>query len=204
MSELRIPPRPRADWDETVLHALSMLAPQSAAGSGSAEQAQRTGQTDDRPPSNIVGVFAWHPELTQSFFTFNRHLFRSTLSGRLRELAIVRTGWVRRAEYEWAQHVRIARGLGVSDAEIEAISEGPDSELWGPLEAAVLRAVDEMCEERYVSDDTWEQLSADLDRHQLMDLVFTVGAYDLLAMAMTTFGLELDPDMAGFPTQSSP
>ena len=38
-------------------------------------------------------------------------------------------------------------------------------------------------------------LAAELDTHQLMDLIFTVGAYDLLAMAMRTFGLEPDADL---------
>ena len=38
-------------------------------------------------------------------------------------------------------------------------------------------------------------LAGELDRHQLMDLVFTVGAYDLLAMAFKSFGVELDEDL---------
>jgi alkylhydroperoxidase family enzyme len=137
--------------------------------------------------------------LTKGFFSFNSHLFHSTLPDRIRELAIVRTGWLRRGEYEWAQHVRLARAAGVSEAEIAAVSEGPEAELWEPFEAAALRAVDELCEERYISDSTWASLSGDLDRQQLMDLVFTVGGYDLLVMAMNTFGLELDPGLEGFP-----
>jgi hypothetical protein len=44
-------------------------------------------------------------------------------------------------------------------------------------------------------------LAEDFDRQQLMDLVFTIGAYDLLAMAFNTFGLELDPGLTGFPPQ---
>jgi hypothetical protein len=40
-----------------------------------------------------------------------------------------------------------------------------------------------------VSASTWSQLAASLDERQLMDLVFTVGAYALLAMAFNAFGV---------------
>ncbi|HLH59157.1 MAG TPA: hypothetical protein VKV33_08400, partial [Streptosporangiaceae bacterium] len=79
---------------------------------------------------------------------------------------------------------------------------GPDAPVWGPRDAALLRSVDEIVADRYVSDETWERLAGHLDRRQLMDLVFTVGAYDLLAMAMNTFGLELDPGLTGFPSET--
>ena len=87
----------------------------------------------------------------------------------------------------------------LSDAEIDAIAAGPDAAVWGPLDAALLRSVDEMVNDRRIGDETWRQLAEHLDRQQLMDLVFTVGAYDLLCMAFDTFGIELDPGLAGFP-----
>ena len=47
-----------------------------------------------------------------------------------------------------------------------------------------------------MSDVTWSALAETFDDQQLMDLVFTVGAYDLLAMAFRSFGIELDQDLA--------
>ena len=76
---------------------------------------------------------------------------------------------------------------------------GPDAPVWEPRDAALLRAVDEIDTDRYVSDATWKLLAEHLDRQQLMDLVFTVGNYDLLCMAFNTFGLRLDPGQEGFP-----
>jgi alkylhydroperoxidase family enzyme len=146
-----------------------------------------------------MGIFAWHPDLARAFYTFNTHLFNSTLSARDRELVTVRIGWVRRGEYEWAQHVRMAIKAGLSQEEVDAISAGPDSPVWGARDAALLRSVDEVAADRYVSDETWKQLSEHFDRKQLMDVVFTIGAYDLLAMAFNTFGVELDPGLTGFP-----
>ena len=195
MSEPRIPPRPPADFDAEVLDALSVLSPPGAPPP-TPEQLERI---RGRRVSNIVGIFAWHPALTKGFMTFNNHLFRSTLSERVRELVTVRACWLRQGEYEWAQHVTLARKAGLSDEEIDAIGAGPDAAIWGPLDAALLRSVDEMIRDRRVGDNTWQQLTDHLDRQQLMDLVFTVGAYDLLCMAFDTFGIELDPGLTGFP-----
>lgn len=192
----RIPPRDRSDWDDDVRAALSSLRPPaSATAGGSTPPAARS----ERPASGILGIFAWHPELTRGWLQFNNHLFHSTLSGRVRELVTVRIAWLRDGEYEWAQHVRMARACGLTDEEIDAIAVGPDAPVWKPLDAALLRAVDELCHERYISDATWTELSSELSRQELMDVVFTVGAYDLLAMAMNTFGLQMDPGLQGFP-----
>ena len=179
-----------------MLDALSALRPPGAAR-------RPEGPPRPRPSSNILGIFSWHPALAKAFFTFNSHLFHSTLSPRDRELATVRIAWLRRGEYEWAQHVRMARSAGLSDAEVDAIMAGPDSLVWGPRDAALLRSVDELATDHYVSDETWKRLSEDFDRQQLMDLVFTIGAYDLLAVAFNTFGLQLDPGLTGFPPEAT-
>lgn len=202
MSEIRIPPRPADDWDAEVFDALSVLRPPGTARP-SPDQDQPVSGRRQRPVSNLLGVFSWHPALTKAFLVFNNHLFSSTLSARDRELVTVRVAWLRRGEYEWAQHVGMARAAGMSDAEVDAISDGPDAALWGPRDATLLRSVDEIVADRYVSDRTWEQLAEHLDRKQLMDLVFTIGSYDLLAMAFNVFGLQLDPGLAGFPRSES-
>ena len=200
MSEPRIPPRPAADWDAEVKDALSVLRPPD--NTRKASDAKPAGDAKPRQArhvSNILGVFCWHPALAKSFFTFNNHLFASTLTARDRELATVRVACLRRGEYEWSQHVAMARVAGVTEAEIEATSVGPDAPVWSERDATLLRAVDELVNDRYLGDETWKQVAKYLDRKQVMDLVFTVGAYDMLAMAMNTFGLQLDPDQAGFP-----
>jgi alkylhydroperoxidase family enzyme len=179
-----------------VLDALSALRPPGSTRRPADPQAKR-------PSSNILGIFSWHPALAKAFFTFNSHLFHSTLPARDRELATVRVAWLRKGEYEWAQHVRMARSAGLSDEEVDAIMVGPDSPVWGPRDAALLRSVDELATDHYVSDETWKRLAEDFDRPQLMDLVFTIGAYDLLAVAFNTFGLQLDPGLTGFPPETT-
>ena len=153
--------------------------------------------TPDRPKAlNLLGLFAHHPELTRAYHTFNGHvLFASTLSVRQRELLVLRVASLRGSAYEWAQHVFLARDAGIDEDEIARVVEGPDEPGWAPLDAAMVRAVDELLADAMIADDTWKVLAGELDEQQLMDLVFTVGAYDLLAMALRSFGVELDADL---------
>jgi alkylhydroperoxidase family enzyme len=145
---------------------------------------------------NVLGMMAHHPDLARAYHAFNGHvLFATTLSLRQRELVVLRVAAVRGAEYEWAQHVVQAIDAGMTSAEVDRVAEGPDAAGWTPLEQAMLRAVDELVAGAKISDETWAVLAADLDAKQLMDLVFTVGAYDLLAMAMRSFGVQLDDDL---------
>jgi 4-carboxymuconolactone decarboxylase len=194
----RIQPRPPSDWDAEVFDALAVMRRQ-----GDSEAAQGNEPAAPRVV-NALAVLMRYPALAKAFLTFNRHLlFNSSLSDRIRELLILRIAWLRRAEYEWAQHVLLAQRAGLSKEEIEAVKKGQGSAVWAPFDAALLAAVDELHADALVTDTTWDALAAGLDQHQLMDLVFTVGAYDLLAMAFNTFGLELDPGLEGFEKLSS-
>ncbi len=145
---------------------------------------------------NALGLLAHHPELTIAYHHFNGHvLFASTITPRQRELLVLRVAVLRDAEYEWAQHAVLAGDAGISEAELGAVRSGPSDAAWSPFEAALLTAADELVEHARLSDATWTTLSGELDTQQLMDVVFTVGAYDLLAMAFRTFDVELDDDL---------
>jgi 4-carboxymuconolactone decarboxylase len=151
----------------------------------------------DRPKGlNVLGTLARHPELARAYHTFNGHiLFSTTLTPRVREVLVLRVAAVRRADYEWAQHVVLAADAGLSPEEVDRIAEGPEAEAWSPVDRALVAAVDELLHDARISDATWATLAAELDEQQLMDLVFTVGAYDVLAMAFRTFDIELDDDL---------
>lgn len=154
------------------------------------------------PVLNIFRMLANHPKLLKRWLVFGNHvLAKSTLPARERELVILRVGWLCRAEYEWSQHVSIARGSGVSDAEIERVAQGPDAPGWSESERALLCAADELHADAFVSDATWRELARHFDTKQLMDLVFTVGQYQLVSMALNTLGVQLEPGAPRFPAR---
>ena len=153
--------------------------------------------TENRPKGlNVLGTMAHHPALAQAYFTFNGHvLLATTLTERQRELIIMRVAAVRKSGYEWAQHLFVARDVGLTDEEIGRIGYGPDAPFWSDLDAAMLRAVDELVEDASISQSTWGMLVADLDTQQVLDLICTVSAYDTLARIFNSLELDVDDDI---------
>ena len=109
------------------------------------------------------------------------------LEPRLRELAVLRVAHLSGCAYEWDEHVAIGQRAGLSPADVDAIRRGEAADDFDRL---VLAAVDELVEQTKLSDASWTALGEHLDKRQLMDFVFTVGGYHLLAMALNTFGVE--------------
>jgi len=148
---------------------------------------------------NIFRTLAHHPKLLERWMVFGTHVLnKSTLPAREREMLILRIGWLCRSEYEWGQHVLIGKAAGLTDEEIERIKAGPDAAGWTEQEASLLRAVDEVRADAFISDPTWQALSARLNRQQLLDLIFTVGQYNLVSMALNSLGVQLDEGIPGF------
>ncbi len=153
---------------------------------------------DPASPSglNAMGVLAHHPELTAAYNQLIRHaLYFTTITPRQRELLVLRVAHVRGAAYEWAQHVYQAGVAGLTPEEMARVRTGPSATEWAPLDRALLAAADELVADARIGEQTYDALSSELDTQQLMDVVFTVGAYEVFAMAMRTFDVELDDDL---------
>ena len=149
-------------------------------------------------PWNIFLTLARHPDLARRWLVFSNHvLFKSTIPAREREIAILRIGWLCEAEYEWAQHKVIGTDAGLTPEEIERIKEGPEGD-WNDLDRLILTAADELHYEKKISEKTWVSLGDHWDEKQLMDLVFTIGQYTLVSMALRTFGVPLDDFLTGW------
>ena len=175
---MRVSPLPAEAWDDKVDHALSGLLPE-----------ERRNPAD---AGNLLSTLVRHPTLTRAFLRFNTHLlFSSTLPPRLREIAVLRVAHRSSCEYEWRHHVDMGHEAGLTDDVIDGIQRGEASD---DLDRAVLNAVDELTDQSIVSDATWAALSEHLDERQRMDLVFTIGCYGALAMAINTFGVEPDQE----------
>ena len=180
LTQPRLPPLSDADLDDEARDFV--------------QQASRDGRV-----LNIYRTLARHPKLLKRWGVFGTHvLYKNIIPARERELLILRTGWLCRSEYEWGQHVLIARASGVTDEEIERVKEGPDHDGWSAEDAALLRAADELHGDAFISDPTWEALSERFDEKQLIDLVFTVGQYHVVSMALNTLGVQLDEGVPGF------
>ena len=164
-------------WDDDeVQRALAPLLPEE--------------RRNPRDAGNALTMLVHHPKLARVFLRFNvQLLYGSSLPAQLRELAILRTAYRRNCEYEWVHHVTMGKEAGLTDSDIEDLQHGAGRD---ELHQAVINAADELDEASRLSPATEAVLSQHLDEHQLMELVFTVGCYTMLAMAFNTFGVELD------------
>jgi alkylhydroperoxidase family enzyme len=148
---------------------------------------------------NIFRTLANHPDLMRRWLVFANHVLgKSTLAPRERELVILRIGCLCQAGYEWGQHVLIAREAGMTDAEIRSARTGPSTPGLSDLDRLLLQATDELHADAHITDATWQALSALLTPQQMMDLVFTVGQYNLVSMALNSFGVQPDPGLPGW------
>jgi 4-carboxymuconolactone decarboxylase len=183
----RVSPLLPPDWDAAVYDALSAFP-------SGRDFVLSHYQADVARGMHGLGVMLQHPALAKAFLTFNNHVATaSTVSKRIRELLILRISWLRRSEYEFVQHVVLARNAGLSDAEIERVQLGPDAPGWDPLDADVVRCADELHRDARIQEETWTRLSAHFSTAQLLDMIFAVGCYDLLAKVFKTLGAQLEP-----------
>jgi len=149
---------------------------------------------------NVFSTMGNHVALATAWMTFATHVLRrNSLPPRDREILILRIGWLCQSEYEWAQHVRIGKNEGLTDDDIRRIYAGPDEPGLGDHDRLLLKAVDELHADAFISDTTWNALAKSYDTRQMMDLVFTVGQYNLVSMALNSFGVQLDAGLEGFP-----
>ena len=191
----RVDPIPPQDWPPEMRGAIAALRPDEPTHPMPERRA-------DRPKGlNVLGTLAHHPKLTAAYHAFNGQVqFGTTLTQRQRELLVLRVAAIRDCEYEWAQHAVIAADVGISAEEVTRVAQGPDAPGWSARDAALLRAADELVEDARISDATWSALRDELEVPQVMDLIFTVGAYETLAMFMRSVDMELDEDLRTTPS----
>src|SRR5690606_19337793 len=104
------------------------IAPMDHPYGAAAETLSKAALTSvDGAPLNILRTLAHHPGLLRRYMAFGgEFMVRGLLDERIREIVVLRTAWLSRSEYEWGQHVVIARRLGLTNSEISLLgSESP-------------------------------------------------------------------------------
>ena len=153
-----------------------------------------------RPVASVYRTFAQHPQLYPPRQHLSEYIrLGSTLTARTREMLILRIGWLCQSEYEWSNHEPGGRRAGMTDDEIRGITKGPDAPVWDRVDAAILRAADELHRDNTISDATWTALGKHYNTQQLMDVVITTVGYRMVSMALNTLGVQLEADDRGFP-----
>ena len=146
------------------------------------------------PPLNIMKMFLNAPTNAIPLLSFGQSILtKQELDAHLRELAILRVAHLTGANYEWTQHVPIAKETGVTDAQVEALPQGADSDAFNEVEKRVLRFTDEVTQDVKASAETFAALEKDLGPRQMVELALAIGFYGMVARVMESFEVELEP-----------
>ena len=152
---------------------------------------------------SVLGVWstcANAPALCKAWLGFTDYLLQeSTLPLRDRELLILRIGYLNQGAYEWAAHRSLALTANINEQEFKAITVGSTHSEWSDWDATLLRAAEELHNGALISDETWEKLSKRYTKRQMMETVFTVGQYNMVAMYLNSLGVQFEDGWVGYP-----
>jgi 4-carboxymuconolactone decarboxylase len=144
----------------------------------------------------VLLTFAHHPKLADLFSQFNIHLLSTnTLPVKQRQIAIMRAAWICKATYMWSSHLNTSVRCGLQPDMFRPIQVGADDPYFTEFERVVIRATEELVNDRQVSDGNWWALMKEWNNQQMLDFLFTVGAYVTVAGVMRSTGVQRNPDL---------
>jgi alkylhydroperoxidase family enzyme len=143
---------------------------------------------------NFTQVMLQHPTLYEAYIPFAEKLMRgSGLPPRDREIIVLRTLALCNEAYDLSHHVLMARGAGLTDAEIEAARTGGTG--LSEFERMLAKAAEDLVGDHRVGDEAWQALAKRYSRPQLMEVVCLVGDYSLMAMITKSFGIPIEDNL---------
>ena len=146
-------------------------------------------------PPNLYRGLGNHPKLAAAWTEFSRALRYDTRTPRaLRELVILRGAQLARSEYEWAQHLAMARKAGVREAQIAALAGWRGSGEFDAREQAALALAEAVSQGR-VADEVHAQAMRHFDHEEYVELAMVAAFYAMVARMLDAMGIELEPEM---------
>lgn len=146
--------------------------------------------------AEIMNIFkmAAHSEASVREFVRlgNRLLMKAHLDARFRELAILRIAQLLGARYEWAQHVPIAMGTGLTRDQIKELESWRESSLFGDEEKTVLGYTEEVVRDSRPREETFVAASNFLDHSSLVELTLSIGYWSMVAKLLKTFRVDVE------------
>jgi alkylhydroperoxidase family enzyme len=130
---------------------------------------------------NLYGMLLHSPPLAEGWLAFLTAIRQKcSLSGRIRELVIMRVAVINDADYEFRAHTPFALKEGISQLQIDALREGK-FDVFDALERSVLAYCDSMTREVHVPDAVFEAVRMHFNERELVELSATIAAYNLVS-----------------------
>ena len=145
------------------------------------------------PPLNLFKVLANAPASFRPFLELGGAiLFKSEFDARKREIAILRVAHVTRSNYEWVQHVALAKHAGVTDEEIEKIAS---DEVVTSLDGEgnlLCRVAEEITRDVKLSADALAQINERYGKRGATELIIACCWLELMSRFLESTLVELE------------
>jgi AhpD family alkylhydroperoxidase len=146
------------------------------------------------PPLNVFRMVAGARRAVRPFLGLGAAVLNGALDARRREIAVLRVAQATNAHYEWVQHEQLGRGVGVSDAEIEAIrTEEPVSSL-DEESNLICRVADEVSRDVRLSDDALERIVDRYGPREASELILLVSYYNMVSRFLESTRVEVEAE----------
>jgi alkylhydroperoxidase family enzyme len=122
---------------------------------------------------------------------------QSSLPGRLREMVICRIAAIHGASYEWAAHAPIALAEGMSEAQLAALPEWEESDLFDATERAVLAYTDAMTRQVHVPAGIAQAVRDIFPPRQLVELTATIAGYNCVSRVLEALEIRAEDPLTG-------
>ena len=168
-----------ADAEQSLLQKLLLKITRNQAGS--------------KDNLNVFLMLARLGAIFPRYLLFLSHiLMKGRISRADKERIILHAAWRLGCVYEWGHHAHMAKELGISDAEIQSLASSHASR-WDERLSAFVKGVDELIDDKRLSDQTWGRLSKHLTPDQMVEFCMLVGHYIMVAISINSTGVKLEP-----------
>ena len=148
------------------------------------------------PPLNVFRMVANAPASFRGFLELAMSILtKSQLDPRKREIAVLRVAHVTRSNYEWTQHVAVARRTGVRDEEMAAIAAEDPVRSLTEEDNLLCRVADQISREVRLSDEALKRIVDRYGVRQATELILCVSYFNMLSrfLESTRVALEQAP-----------
>lgn len=156
--------------------------------------ARRTTSTAFRVVANNPGV------ARVAFSQLAQLLENNKFDTRLREMMIMRIGWITGSAYEWTQHWHVAAEAGIPPDDILAVRDWRNSARLTAADRAILAATDECLEGKSISDATWAEITKYItDPGEQVEFVIAMGNWMSFSLLFRNLRIPLADDITIWP-----
>ena len=165
------------------------------------ELGEAMGMPARRTRSESFRVMANNPGVARvAYGQLIQLLENSKFDTRLRELMIMRIGWVTGSAYEWTQHWRVATKAGIPPEDILAVRDWRNSQRLTAADQAILAATDECLAGKSISDAAWIEVAKHVtDPGQQVEFIIAMGNWMMFSLLFRNLRIPLAEGVMVWP-----